>query len=97
MYENRIKLVSDYLKLINLDKEIISNLYGKNILVTGGAGAIGSNLIIGLSILVGKSAKIIVLDNLSSIKSKNPWNVTPMDNIMFVEGDVRSDVDLKEF
>ena len=97
MYENRIKLVSDYSKLINLDKEIISNLYGKNILVTGGAGAIGSNLIIELSILVGKSAKIIVLDNLSSIKSKNPWNVTPMDNIMFVEGDVRSDVDLKEF
>ena len=57
MYENRIKLVSQYLKLINLDKEIISNLYGKNILVTGGAGAIGSNLIIALSILVGKSAK----------------------------------------
>ena len=95
MYENRIKLVSDYLKLINLDKEIISNLYGKNILVTGGAGAIGSNLIIGLSILIGKSAKIIVLDNLSSIKTKNPWNITPMNNIMFVEGDVRSDVDLK--
>ena len=95
MCENRIKLVSDYLKLIKLDKEIISNLYGKNILVTGGAGAIGSNLIIGLSILLGKSAKIIVLDNLSSIKTKNPWNVTPMNNIMFVEGDVRSDVDLK--
>lgn len=95
MYENRIKLVSEYFKLINLDKEIINNLYGKNILVTGGAGAIGSNLIIALSILIGKSGKIVVLDNLSSIKSKNPWNITPMDNIMFVEGDVRSDIDLK--
>ena len=95
MYKNRIKLVSEYLKLINLNKEITSNLHGKNILVTGGAGAIGSNLIIALSILIGNSGKIIVLDNLSSIKSKNPWNITPMDNIMFVEGDVRSDIDLK--
>ena len=97
MYENRIKLVSDYIKKINLKKEIVRNLIGKNILVTGGAGAIGSNLIIALSILVGKSGKIIVLDNLSSIKTNNPWNIVPMENIMFVEGDVRSDVDLKGF
>ena len=90
MYKN-----SDYIKKINLKKEIVKNLIGKNILVTGGAGAIGSNLIIALSILVGKSGKIIVLDNLSSIKTNNPWNIAPMENIMFVEGDVRSDVDLK--
>jgi nucleoside-diphosphate-sugar epimerase len=35
------------------------------------------------------------LDNLSSIKVPDPWNVTPLPNIMFVKGDVRSDIDLK--
>lgn len=68
---------------------------GKKILVTGGAGAIGSNLIIALSQLVGDSGRIVVLDNLSSIKVPDPWNVTPLPNIMFVKGDVRSDIDLK--
>ena len=68
---------------------------GRSILVTGGAGAIGSNLIIALSKLVGDKGKIVVLDNLSAIKVKDPWNVTPLSNIMFVLGDVRSDVDLK--
>jgi UDP-glucose 4-epimerase len=35
------------------------------------------------------------LDNLSSIKVPDPWNVTALPNIMFVKGDVRSDIDLK--
>lgn len=35
------------------------------------------------------------MDNLSSIKVPDPWNVTPLPNIMFVKGDVRSDIDLK--
>ena len=95
MHTNRIHLVSKYLKSIKLNSKIKSNLNGKSILVVGGAGAIGSNLIIALSVLVGSEGRIIVLDNLSSIKNKDPWNITPMDNIMFVEGDVRSDIDLK--
>ena len=64
-------------------------------MVTGGAGAIGSNLIIALSTLVGENGKVVILDNLSSIKERSLWNVTPLPNIMFVEGDVRSDIDLK--
>jgi UDP-glucose 4-epimerase len=94
-YEKRVKWVSNYLEKIKLEKFITNYYVGKNILVTGGAGGIGSNLIIALSKLVGESGKIIVLDNLSSIKEKDPWNVTPLPNIMFVEGDVRSDIDLK--
>jgi nucleoside-diphosphate-sugar epimerase len=94
-YKKRIKLVSEYLEEINIHGSISKYYEGRNILVTGGAGAIGSNLIIALSQLVGDTGNIIVLDNLSSIKEKNPWNITPLSNILFVEGDVRSDVDLK--
>ena len=93
--EQRIEWVKDYLQALALDKGIYDYYRGRNILVTGGAGAIGSNLIIALSDLVGNNGKIILLDNLSSIKEKNPWNVVPLHNIMFVQGDVRSDIDLK--
>ena len=91
----RIEAVGTYLKKEALSNEIKEYYTSRSILVTGGAGAIGSNLIIGLSNLVGEKGKVVVLDNLSSIKEKNPWNVAPLPNIMFVEGDVRSDVDLK--
>jgi nucleoside-diphosphate-sugar epimerase len=94
-YEKRIKWVADYLELVGLEKELRSFYKGKNVLVTGGAGAIGSNLIIALSTLVGENGKVVILDNLSSIKERSLWNVTPLPNIMFVEGDVRSDIDLK--
>ena len=67
----------------------------KTILVTGGAGAIGSNLVIALSKLVGDNGVIIVLDNLSSIKGDEPIDMPQLSNIMFVKGDVRSDIDLK--
>lgn len=94
-YEKRIVLVENYLQRLALKKEILEYYRGRSILVTGGAGAIGSNLIIALSMLVGQTGKVVVLDNLSAIKIKDPWNVTPLPNIMFVLGDVRSDVDLK--
>jgi UDP-glucose 4-epimerase len=94
-YEKRIALVENYLQRLALKKEILEYYQGRSILVTGGAGAIGSNLIIALSMLVGQTGKVVVLDNLSAIKIKDPWNVTPLPNIMFVPGDVRSDVDLK--
>jgi len=93
--KKRIQWVNEYLLKLNLDDELTEYYRGRNILVTGGAGAIGSNLIIALSKLVGTGGKIIILDNLSSIKEKKPWNVVPLSNIMFVEGDVRSDIDLK--
>ncbi len=94
-YDKRVLLVDNYLERLRLKHEITDHYKGRTILVTGGAGAIGSNLIIALSLLVGKKGKIVVLDNLSAIKIKDPWNVTPLPNIMFVLGDIRSDVDLK--
>ena len=93
--EKRIKYVEDYLGELNLKKEIVDYYKGRSILVTGGAGSIGSNLVIALSKLVGNEGKIVILDNLSAIKEKDPWNVVPLSNVMFVMGDVRSDIDLK--
>lgn len=67
----------------------------KTILVTGGVGAIGSNLVIALSRLVGETGRIIVLDNLTATKTSSTWNLTPLANLMFVKGDIRSEIDLK--
>ena len=93
--EKRVTLVDQYLERVRLKPEINDFYSDKVILVTGGAGAIGSNLIIALSKLVGDNGKIIVLDNLSAIKGNAPWNVTPLPNVLFICGDVRNDVDLK--
>lgn len=62
----------------------------KVILVTGGAGAIGSNLTSELSKLEAKM--VIILDNMSS---GYEWNIPKFKNVMFVNGDIRSDIDLK--
>ena len=95
MEYNRVKLVKDYLDEIKLDEGIIDNLKGKNLLVIGGAGAIGSNLVYALSEIVQDTGKIIVLDNLSSIKGEDSWNVPNLSNVLFVKGDIRNDIDLK--
>jgi len=67
-----------------------SEYNGKTILVTGGAGCVGSNLCKKLSEL--DASNIIILDNLSSAYE---WNIPKEDNITFVEGDILNDEDLK--
>jgi nucleoside-diphosphate-sugar epimerase len=62
---------------------------GRVVLVTGGAGAIGSNL---TRALAEVGAKVIVLDDLSSAER---WNVPSLPGVMFVEGDVLDEVKLK--
>jgi nucleoside-diphosphate-sugar epimerase len=59
------------------------------VLVTGGAGAIGSNL---SAALAAAGASVIILDNLSSAER---WNIPPRSGILFVEGDIRDEVKLK--
>lgn len=62
---------------------------GKCVLVTGGAGCIGSNL----SRRLGEAgAHVIILDNLSS---SYEWNIPVMENIEFIRGDVLDDEILK--
>ena len=63
---------------------------GRTILITGGAGAIGSNLTRALS--EAGARMVIILDNLSS---SYKWNVPSLPNVMFVEGDITNDIDLK--
>jgi len=62
---------------------------GQAVLVTGGAGAIGSNL---TRALVKAGAQVIVLDDLSSAER---WNVPSLPGVMFVEGDILDEVKLK--
>lgn len=63
---------------------------GQTILVTGGAGAIGSNLVQALSDCGAK--QVIILDNLSA---SYEWNIPNLPNVLFVKGDITSDIDLK--
>ena len=94
-YESRLNLVNKYLVELNLSQKIRDYFHERTILVTGGAGAIGSNLVTTLSKLVGDDGMIIVLDNLSAIKGDEPIDLPSFSNMMFVKGDVRSDIDLK--
>ncbi|WP_367864706.1 NAD-dependent epimerase/dehydratase family protein [Pedobacter sp. WC2423] len=68
----------------------------KNILITGGAGFIGSNLALAL---IKKGHKITVLDNLSpQIHGENPLETSPLylsikDKVKFISGTVTSKKD----
>src|SRR5882724_3746842 len=61
------------------------NLDQKVILITGGAGCIGSNL---TRALLGRAKLIVVLDDLSSSER---WNVPEDPRVKFVQGDVCQD------
>ncbi|PCJ21370.1 MAG: nucleotide sugar epimerase [Candidatus Cloacimonadota bacterium] len=91
----RIQIVDTYLNSLKLSNDINNYYLNKTILITGGAGAIGSNLVLVLSKLVGDNGLILILDNFSSIKLKSSWNVPPLSNVMLIEGDIRNDRSLK--
>jgi nucleoside-diphosphate-sugar epimerase len=62
----------------------------KTVLITGGAGAVGGNLVAALNTL--ETRKIIILDNLSS---SYEWNIPKSPKIQFIHGDILNDEDLK--
>ncbi|MBI4333582.1 MAG: NAD-dependent epimerase/dehydratase family protein [Chloroflexi bacterium] len=69
----------------------LSAYQGKRVLVTGGAGAIGSNLTTAL--LDAGAGRVVVLDDLSSGAR---WNVPGASNIVFVQGTVTDGEVLKQ-
>jgi len=62
----------------------------KTVLVTGGAGAIGTNLVRTIAELGAKS--VVVLDDLSAAYE---WNIPSLPNVLFVKGSVTDEVVLK--
>ena len=71
-------------------EDVYSEYEGKVVLVTGGAGAIGSNLCRKLAELNAK--KVIILDDLSSAYE---WNIPKAKNIVFVKGSILDEEKLK--
>jgi len=61
-------------------------LSNKTILVTGGAGFIGSNL---CEALLEKGNKVVCLDNFATGKRENIAHLTADDNFTLIEGDIR--------
>lgn len=63
---------------------------GKRIIVTGGAGAIGSNLVKTLCDL--DASLVMVFDDLTSGQR---WNLPSKSNMMFIEGNILDEIKLK--
>jgi UDP-glucose 4-epimerase len=70
--------------------EYLGEYKGKNILITGGAGCIGSNLT--RALIEAQAARIIVLDDLSAAYE---WNIPKSERVLFVKGSVLDDEMLK--
>ena len=68
----------------------LSDYKDKGILITGGAGCIGSNLT--RALIRAKAAKIIILDDLSAAEQ---WNIPDAPNVVFVQGSVLDEKVLK--
>jgi len=70
--------------------EFLETFRGKTVLVTGGAGAIGGNLV--QKLYSFKPKRVIILDNLSSSYA---WNMPRGDRIQFVKGDILNEEKLR--
>lgn len=69
--------------------DYVKEYKNKMVLITGGAGCIGSNL---AKALVKAEANVLILDDLSSAYE---WNIPPSEKILFIKGSVLDDEMLK--
>jgi UDP-glucose 4-epimerase len=77
-------------EIIKMNKQVLEAFKDKTVLVTGGAGAIGSNIVKTLDKLETK--KIIIIDDLSS---SYVWNIPVSPKIAFINGNILDDEKLK--
>lgn len=75
----------------------MTNIQNRNVLVTGGAGFIGSHLV---DYLLGQNNRVVVLDNFNkfynpAVKRHNIIQHLKNPNYQLTEGDLRSDEDLE--
>ena len=71
-------------------EQYLNEYKGKNILITGGAGCIGSNLT--KALIKAEAAKIIILDDLSAAEK---WNIPTAPNVVFIQGSILDEEVLK--
>ncbi|MCX7912043.1 MAG: NAD-dependent epimerase/dehydratase family protein [Dehalococcoidales bacterium] len=71
-------------------RDYLSAYRGKNVLITGGAGCIGSNLT--RALIRAGAARIIVVDDLSSAAR---WNLPEDPTVLFIEGSILDEEILK--
>ncbi len=71
-------------------KHYLDEYKGKNILITGGAGCVGSNL--AKALIKAEAAKIIILDDLSAAEK---WNIPTAPNVVFIQGSILDEEVLK--
>ena len=70
--------------------EVLKRYTSKRVLITGGAGCIGSNLT--KTLLAAEPEKIVVLDDLSASRG---WNLPDDPEVVFVEGSILDDERMK--
>jgi nucleoside-diphosphate-sugar epimerase len=71
-------------------KEYSGDYKGKNVLITGGAGCVGSNLT--KALVKAGAASIVVLDDLSAAAR---WNIPLAPSIVFIQGSILDEESLK--
>jgi UDP-glucose 4-epimerase len=71
-------------------REFLSAYKGKKVLITGGAGCVGSNLT--KALIKAEASRIIVLDDLSAAAR---WNIPVAPPVVFIEGSILDEEVLK--